>query len=92
MQLFKVKYCSKLDVQVAYNLVRMALGEEWKTTFQCRLGNHEYKVMTFGLTNARPTFQYFLNDTIQEQLDIFCTALLMISWYTRKPWKNTEIM
>ena len=30
--------------------------------------------MPFGLTNAHGSFQHFINDTIRELLDIFCTA------------------
>ena len=32
--------------------------------------------MPFGLTNAPASFQYFINDTLREFLDIFCTAYL----------------
>ena len=46
------KYYTKLDLRRAYNLVRIAEGEEWKTVFRTRYGHFEYKVMPFGLTNA----------------------------------------
>ena len=36
----------------------------------------EYTVMPFGLTNAPATFQHFINDTLREYLDVFCTAYL----------------
>lgn len=32
--------------------------------------------MPFGLTNAAATFQHFINDTLFEYLDIFCTAFI----------------
>ena len=32
--------------------------------------------MTFGFTNAPALFQNFINDTLREFLDIFCTAYL----------------
>ena len=32
--------------------------------------------MPFGLTNAPASFQHFINDTLREFLDIFCTAYL----------------
>jgi hypothetical protein len=31
---------------------------------------------SFGLTNASATFQHFINDTLREYLDVFCTAYL----------------
>ena len=33
-QLSKTRYFTKLDIKDAYYLVRMAEGEEWKTTFR----------------------------------------------------------
>ena len=32
--------------------------------------------MPFGLCNAPGTFQSFINDTVREYLDVFCTAYL----------------
>ena len=41
-----------------------------------RYGHLEYQVMPFGLTNAPGSFQHFINDTIRDFFDIFCTAFL----------------
>jgi hypothetical protein len=32
--------------------------------------------MPFGLTNVLATLQHFINDTLQEYIDLFCTACL----------------
>jgi hypothetical protein len=32
--------------------------------------------MPFGLSRALATFQRFINDTLREYLDVFCTAYL----------------
>jgi hypothetical protein len=74
--LLKAKYYTKLDIRGAYNLVRMAEGEEWKTAFRMRYGLFESLVMPFGLTNAPASFQHFINDVLQPYLDIFVTAYL----------------
>ena len=73
-RLAKAKWYTKLDLRWGYNQIRMAAGEEWKTAFRTRYGLFEYTVMPFGLTNAPATFQHFINDTLREYLDIFCTA------------------
>ena len=61
---------TKLDLRVAYNLLRIAEGEEWKTAFRTRFGLFEYRVMPFGLTNAPASFQHLMNDVFRDMLDI----------------------
>ena len=52
----KAKYLTKLDVIAAFNRVRIAEGDEWKTAFRTRYGLFEYLVMPFRLTNAPTAF------------------------------------
>jgi len=68
-RLSTAKIFTKLDLKGAYNLVRVAEGDEWKTAFRTRYGHFEYLVMPFGLTNAPATFQAFLNDVLRDCLD-----------------------
>ena len=74
--LSKAKWFTKLDLRGAYNLVRIAEGEEGKTAFRTRYGHFEYNVMPFGRTNAPASFQRFINDTLRDFLDVFCTAYM----------------
>ena len=67
---------TKLDLRGAYNLVRIAKGEEWKTAFRTRYGHFEYNVMPFGLANAPATFQALMHDVLRPFLDIFCVVYL----------------
>jgi len=67
---------SKIDLKGAYNLIRIAEGDEWKTAFRTRYGHFEYLVMPFGLTNAPATFQAFINDVLREYLDHFVVVYL----------------
>jgi len=76
MQLSKARYYTTLDVRGAYNLLRVAEGEEWKTAFRTRYGLNETLVMPFGLTNAPADFQRFIDDVLHPFLDNFCTDYL----------------
>lgn len=75
-QLKKAKVFTKLDVIAAFNKLRVAEGDEWKTAFITRYGLYEYCVTPFGLTNAPAYFQDFINQTLHDILDKYCSAYL----------------
>jgi len=75
-RLCRARYYTKLDIISAFNRLRIAQGEEWKTAFRTRYGLFEYLVMPFGLTNGLASFQHYINDALRDYLDIFCTAYL----------------
>ena len=54
----------------------MKEGEEWKTAFRTRYGLFKSLVMPFGLTNAPATFQTYINETLAQFLDRFCSAFI----------------
>src|SRR6202000_1019668 len=70
------KYYTRLDMADAYNQLRIAAGDEYKTAFRTRYEHFEYLVMPFGLTNAPASFQSYANDCLREFLDIFCIVYL----------------
>ena len=75
-RLSKAKWFTLVDLKGAYNLIRMAEGEEWKTAFRTRYGLYEYLVMPFGLTNAPASCQEMMNDILKEFLDITVVVYL----------------
>jgi hypothetical protein len=75
-RLKEASWFTKIDLRAAYNLIRIAPGEEWKTAFRTRYGLFEYLVMPFGLTNAPASFQYLINDVLRDYLDIFLIVYL----------------
>jgi len=66
----------KLDLKSAFNLLRIATGDEWKMAFQTNEGLYEYLVMPFGLTNMPAAFQSFIQWVLQEYLNITCVVYL----------------
>ena len=70
------KIYTKIDLQHAYHLVRIADGDEWKTAFRTRYGSYEWLVMPFGLTNAPSAFQRFMNTIFADMLDVCVVVYL----------------
>src|SRR6202045_3823303 len=75
-QLRSAKIYSKIDLRVGHNNVRIAEGDEWKTTCRTRYGAFEYLVMPFGLTNAPATFQRLMNDIFHDLVNIYIVVYL----------------
>ncbi|KAJ6436495.1 retrovirus polyprotein [Purpureocillium lavendulum] len=74
--LSKAQWLTKLDVIAAFHKVRIEEGDEWKTAFRTRYGLYEWLVTPFGLTGAPATFQRYINHTLRELLDEFCSAYI----------------
>ena len=70
-----VRY-TKLDVIYTFNRIRMRQGHKWLMVFNSQYGQFEYLVMLFKLCNTSSTFQSYINESLREYLDIFCTAYL----------------
>ena len=75
-RLCSTKYFNKFDIIAAFNEIRMREDDEEKTIFLTRYELFEYVVMLFDLCNAPETFQAFINETLREYLDDFCTSYL----------------
>jgi len=82
---------TKIDLRGAYNLVRIALGDEWKTAFRTRYGSFDFLMMHFGLTNAPATFQCLMNTIFTDCLDTFIVIYLDdILIFSKNPEEHRE--
>jgi len=72
----KARIYTKLDVQGAYNLLRVKEGDDHKWAFRTRYGLFKPMVMGVGTTNARADFQGYINNAIQEAFNKFALAYL----------------
>ena len=59
---------SFLDAFQGYHQIPLALDDQERTAFVTPIGNYHYKVMPFGLKNARSTYQRMMTRMFELQL------------------------
>ena len=74
--LSQVKIFTKLDIIAAFNWLYIWERDESLIMFHTCFELFKYLVMPFGLCNEPASFQNYINDTLCEYLDDFCTAYL----------------
>ena len=72
-----------MDGFLAYNQIKMAREDMEKTSFITPWGTYCYKVMPFGLKNARATYQHavttLLHDLIHKEVEVYIDDMIMKS-------------
>ena len=61
-------WMSFLDAFQEYHQILLALEDQEKTVFVTFTGNYHYKVISFGLKNARSTYQRMMTKMFEPQL------------------------
>jgi hypothetical protein len=67
---------SKIDLRSGYHQMKIWPSNNSKTDFSTRYGLYEFKVMSFGLTNAPAYFMNLMNMVFMEYLDRFVVVFI----------------
>jgi RNase H-like domain found in reverse transcriptase/Reverse transcriptase (RNA-dependent DNA polymerase)/Integrase zinc binding domain len=67
---------TKINLRDGYYNIRVTEGHEWLTAFCTWYGAYKWLVMPMGATNAPAQFQYFMNDSFQDMVNLFVIVYL----------------
>src|SRR6202021_1631724 len=85
------KIFTKVDLQVSFNLIQIAPGEEYKTAFRTKYRLYKYLVMPFRLTNAPAILQAVVTEVLYQYLDNFCVVYIdNVMIYSKKEKEYKE--
>ncbi|KAJ9512180.1 hypothetical protein QJQ45_012663 [Haematococcus lacustris] len=77
------KVFSSLDLQSGYHQIRITEADRPKTAFLTPMGQFQFKVLCFGLTNAPATFQRVMNNVfrplINKSVLVYIDDILVMS-------------
>ena len=92
--LAKGKIFTTLDLNGAYNLLRMKAGDEFKTAFLTKYGLYEFLVMPFGLANAPAQFQSMMNELFKDHIGttvlVYLDDIVIYSDNVDDHWKHVR--
>ena len=90
-ELHGAQYFTSLDLQQAYHQLRLKPEDIEKSAFTTHLGQFQYKVLSFGLTNAPATFQSVMNSLLRPHLGKYCLVYMDdVLIYSKTPQEHLQ--
>jgi hypothetical protein len=85
-ELVRTQYLSSLDMTTGYHKIKMGLHDEYKTVFKSHHVHYQFRVMSFGLTNAPASFQCVMNSILEPYFRKFVMVFMnsILEPYFRK--------
>ena len=87
---------SFLDAFQGYHQIPLALDDQEKTAFVTLIGNYHYKVMPFGLKNARSTYQRMMTRMFEsllgKNIEIYIDDMIVKSKMVSEHLRDLQII
>jgi hypothetical protein len=95
-EIARAKYFTTIDLASSFHQIRMTREDEAKTACKTHHGHFQFRVMSFGLTNAPTTFHCLMNsifaDYVRKFVLVFMNDILIFSKTLDEPIEHFRLV